>query len=126
MRQYANATATTVYRAFDCYDDGARAPTPLPPIYLMKCVKEDEEQVMSAKPMATEASLSAQSTPSIRASGKSPSEATKGTVAPNRSSSSSTLSDCPSDLSDWEVSNKVGSNRLSLLTTCSSRADYRA
>jgi hypothetical protein len=125
-----------VYRAFDCLDAAARAPTPLPPMF-SDDGEAGEEQVPTPSSMPREA-----------ARGDTPVEVTfaseiavkdrqggyvddgesllgemdgverrkrsvkimskRGEVTPKKSSkaksgdSSSSLSDCPSDLSEWE------------------------
>lgn len=103
----------TEYRAFDCYDPAARAPTPLPPMFL-----EDDVEGESAKPLTSSngelkhttissgqrTSLDFPITPKKRFKNESTpsSKASKGKT----DNSSSPLSEFPSDLSDWESSKK--------------------
>lgn len=105
--------ATTVYRAFDCYDKDVRAPTPLPPIFLMKCVKEDEVQELLKETSTPASNQSTSATPAseqVKAGDRSLRGSNKSALVPaQESSSTSPLSDCPSDLSEWELRNKVRS-----------------
>lgn len=124
----------TVYRAFDCLDPDARAPTPLPPMF-----SDDEDGAVSGEQIPTPSSMpreaagadtpvkvtfAAETPVKDRQGGYDDDETLLGEMdgverrkssvkvaskrTPKKSStkkmdnSSSSLSDCPSDLSDWE------------------------
>ncbi|EMD68644.1 hypothetical protein COCSADRAFT_80711 [Bipolaris sorokiniana ND90Pr] len=141
-----------VYRTFDCYDPDARAPTPLPPIFMSDEEKDGVLQCGAGADMETltlapdtgnegitatarcdksshshadkkhfigkiEGALQDTITPPTSPVVKKPATATvrnkhPGPITPPKdaesmvqtpSSSSSGLSDCPSDLSEWDV-----------------------
>lgn len=100
----------SVYRAFDCYDEDARAPTPLPPLiftgYADGGGSENVPEETSTTAAISSSSISV--TEPLKVDGEEPSpKKHKSTATQDRESSTSPLSDYPSDLSEWDMSDKV-------------------
>jgi hypothetical protein len=100
----------TVYREFDCYDPAARAPTPLPPMSLSDHEEDNEEECGAGRQRVDSAEFEARKTDtdasiSTFADLVTPSQPIK--PDPRMFSSPSELSDCPSNLSEWDMGKPV-------------------
>ncbi|ENI03721.1 hypothetical protein COCC4DRAFT_41701 [Bipolaris maydis ATCC 48331] len=164
-----------VYRTFDCYDSDARAPTPLPPMFLsndeecevLQCgVGADMETLVLAsddgnegitvtaqcdEPSRNQANekhlvgkiegvLQSTITPPTSPAVKKPATAVVGNKHPSLitppkntkskvqtpPSSSSSLSDCPSDLSEWDVGLPNPSHKKTTMTSKLQEPDLKA
>lgn len=76
----------------------------------MKYVEEDQEQDVLEEittPVSKHSAFATSASDQVKTSGRATRKANKSTLALTQESSSSPLSECPSDISDWEMSNKV-------------------